>query len=138
MTKIQGTRTTRTTTRTKEPRETLDMRGNPRTKMKTRAIPAHYQSRQAVPHLDHRPLRKLLPLGPFPIFSPRFGETNPPSNTLRKTKMQWKLKTVIAADVLREYYVAYQDTFDTMPDEMVIIEEDLTEHYRAMYDLGFV
>jgi len=52
--------------------------------------------------------------------------------------MQWTLETVIAADVLREYYVAYQDTFDTMPDEMVIIEEDITEHYRAMYDLGFV
>ena len=63
---------------------------------------------------------------------------NSPSNTLRNTKMQWTLETVIAADVLREYYVAYQDTFDTMPDEMVIIEEDITEHYRAMYDLGFV
>ena len=49
-----------------------------------------------------------------------------------------KLETVIDVNVLREYYVGYQEIIDTMPDEMVIIEEDLTEHYRAMYDLGFV
>ena len=36
----------------------------------------------------------------------------------------------------RGYYVAYH--IDTMPNERVMAEEDITERNRVMYDLGFV
>jgi hypothetical protein len=47
-------------------------------------------------------------------------------------------EVVIDADALKEYYVACQNTIDTTPDEIVMTKENMTEHYRAMYGLGFM
>jgi hypothetical protein len=35
---------------------------------------------------------------------------------------------VIDADAPKEYYVACQNTIDTIPDEIVMTEEDMAEH----------